>query len=75
MSTGQGLLSESQGERWLIRRAFIIGVVTGCLFLPAAIGWTAHWNAYVNLLLTLCPIVIVWSGIASTLDRYQLRKQ
>lgn len=62
-------------RRAAIRCGFIVGSVASLPFLIAAIGWTAHWNVYVNLTLTLGGLVIYWTGIAATLDRYQRRGQ
>lgn len=58
-------------ERRVIRRGFLAGTTAGMIWMLAGVGWAAHWNAYINLLLSICGAVIVWTGIACTLDRYQ----
>lgn len=55
----------------LIRRAFIAGALSTTPLLVAAVGWSLHWNAYINLSFTFGGAVILWSVIASTLDRYR----
>lgn len=58
-------------QRLAIRRSAFAGGLATLPWLFAAVGWTAHWNAYINLSNTLCGGVLWWVLIACTMDRYQ----
>jgi bacteriorhodopsin len=61
-----------RGERRKdIRAGIYAGWMSVVPVIVAAIGWTAHWNAYFNLMLTLGGAVLMWTALACTLDRYQ----
>lgn len=67
---GIGGLPDSE-ERRLIRRAFMAGLIAGLPWAIAAVGWSLGWNPYFNLMLTLGGGVVIFTGIAATLDRYR----
>ena len=69
---------ESQAEReqrTLLRRAALCGGSATVPWLSAAVGWTAHWNVYICLALTLAGGVLWFSLLAVTMDRYQKKAQ
>jgi len=56
-----------------IRAGIYVGWISIIPLIIAVIGWTTHWNVYINLSLTLATGVLMWTAIAVTLDRYQTK--
>jgi hypothetical protein len=53
--------------RRMLRMSVIAGAIAATPTVLAIIGWASHWNAYVNLTLTLVSLVywiVIWKVVS-----------